>query len=268
MPPGREMRDHLRVLRVGGTVVVVCALTVVVSACGGGASSTAPPTPPSALLAYAHVVNLRTGDVPGFRLPRAASNSGEVRAGAPAAIVRCDDGLLEGDRTIGDSSPSFHGSLEHTINGNRVLSLLPISTVSSAVYVTPSEALTRRALLAASSSAGRACQRRALAEQRGVTVTDESGRAEPLLTDVSVTALPSPLPGAPVYGERAYGLLAFGTIAHQRTGSYSDRFAFAAGPHLVVLETFGDPRPVPAATERRLLALLYARAVAAGRRGS
>ena len=66
-----------------------------------------------------------------------------------------------------------------------------------------------------------------------------------------------------VYGLRTTAKSDFGmTGTTGRSNYYEDFFAFVVGSTVITLNATGDPHPVPAATERRLLSLLYSRAEA------
>jgi len=66
-----------------------------------------------------------------------------------------------------------------------------------------------------------------------------------------------------VYGLRTTAKSDFGmTGTTGRSNYYEDFFAFIVGSTVITLNATGDPHPVPAATERRLLSLLYSRAEA------
>jgi RHS repeat-associated protein len=130
----------------------------------------------------------------------------------------------------------------------------PSGRVRSAVEVMPTAAFAARDNAVARSARGRACLARALPEQSSGPL-----RYGP----VSVSSLPNVLPGA----DGSFGLRLTTTVIGRnlrggeiRTRVYIDAFGFVSGPAEITLTAFGVSRPVPSATEQRLLPLLFSRA--------
>jgi hypothetical protein len=187
-------------------------------------------------------VNLNAGDIPGSSIIE-AEGEGEAPTVAGVEFERCAGGVNPERRVVDIHSPSFR--VPSTSKGGRV---------RSAVEVMRTAALTARNNAVARSARGRACLTRALPEQN----------AGPLrYGPVSVSSLPNLLPGA----DGSFGLRLTTTVigrnlqdGETRTPVYIDVFSFVSGPAEVSLTTFGVSRPVPSATEQRLLPLLFSRA--------
>jgi hypothetical protein len=199
--------------------------------------------------AYAHAVNLRAGDVPGLaasrlRLPK-------TRHGWLDPAEGCDGGGAQ--KVTGIISPRFSASLDH----GGVLTLVPLEAVQSTVFPAVSPATASRALQAAVSARGRSCLKQILGSAESQA---EHGPRQPILTQIEVSAPPSPLRNVRVYGLRMMAKSDFGTTS--RSNYYEEFFAFIVGSTVITLNATGDPHPFPPATERRLLSLLYIRAEA------
>jgi hypothetical protein len=243
------------VLRTIATMLVLAVTAMVLVGCGGSssASSTGESAPLSLrAVAYANAVNLRAADVPGLAALRLRVKTPKTRHGWLDPVEGCDGG--GGQKVTGITSPNFFASLDH----GGLLTLLPLEVVQSTVFPAVSPATASRALQAAVSARGRACFKQFFdsAESQG---GDRS--REPVFTQIEVSAFPSPLRNVRVYGLRTTAKSDFGTTKG-RSDYYEDFFAFIVGSTVITLNATADPHPVPAATERRLLALLYGRAKA------
>ena len=99
-------------------------------------------------------------------------------------------------------------------------------------------------------------------------VTSETGATtgptgKLIFSHVKVSALRSPVQDIPAYGLRISSDFAIKTPGTKGPSRYYEDFlGFAVGPAVIVLSDTSSPRPFPAATERRLLSLLYSRAKA------
>lgn len=201
--------------------------------------------------AYANAVNLRAGDVPGLAASRLRLKTPKTRHGWLDPVEGCDGG--GGQKVTGIISPRFFASLDH----GGVLSLLPLEAVQSTVFPAVSPVTASRALQAAVSARGRACFKRFFGDAESQA---EHRSRQPVFTQIEVSAPPSPLRNVRVYGLRTTAKSDFGTKG--RSNYYEDFFAFIVGSTVITLNATGDPHPVPAGTERRLLTLLYSRAEA------
>jgi hypothetical protein len=236
------------------TMLALAATAVLVAGCGGSSSSadSASAQVTKAQAAYAHAVNLRATDVPGLAASRVRLKN--TRHGWLDPVEGCDGG--GGQKVTGILSPRFFASLNH----GGVLSLLPLEAVQSTVFPAVSPVTASRALQAVVSARGRACFRQFFGSAESQA---EHGSREPVFTQIEVYARPSPLRNVRVYGLRTTAKSDFGTTDTKgRSNYYEDFFAFMVGSTVITLNATGDPHPVPAATERRLLSLLYNRAVA------
>jgi hypothetical protein len=263
-----KRRNESRVAAMPLILVVLAATAMLLAGCGGSSHTSsssaafdaarvnnlrrAEPPVTEAQGAYAHAVNLRASDVPGLaasrvRLPK-------TRHGWLDPVEGCDGG--GGQKVTGILSPRFSASLDH----GGVLTLLPLEAVQSTVFPAVSPATASRALQAAVSARGRACLKQILGSADSQA---EHRSREPILTQIEVSAPPSPLRNVRVYGLRMTAKSNFGTTGTTgRSNYYEDFFAFVVGSTVITLNATADPHPVPAGTERRLLSLLYTRAEA------
>jgi hypothetical protein len=233
-----------------------CALVAagsLAAGCGGGSGASTARAIPQATItkaqaaAYAHAVNLTPGDVPGMTIE---SPEGETPAPTRSALelARCFDGVSPARRIAKFYSPTFS-------SGRAARSQL----VESTVEVWPTPSLAARDTATYFSSRGRACALRSseasdtqLNRQRGGEL--QHGRP-------TIATVPNPLPGvSDSYLRTIAEPLLRGTRI--RLYIYHDIFSFVSGPAEVEMEATGFSRPVPSATEERLLLLLLSRAKA------
>jgi hypothetical protein len=192
--------------------------------------------------------------VPGLAASRLRLKNAKTRYGWLDPVEGCDGG--GGQKVTGIISPGFSASLDH----GGVLSLLPLEVVQSTVFPAVSPVTASRALQAAVSARGRACFKQFFGSAESQA---EHRSREPVFTQIEVSAPPSPLRNVRVYGLRTTAKSDFGTTKG-RSDYYEDFFAFVVGSTVITLNATGDPHPVPAGTERRLLSLLYSRAAKKG----
>jgi hypothetical protein len=231
------------ILAVASTVAAAGGLAC---GCGGAGTDSRSGTSgerlraPAVAFALAHAVNLRPADVlplkPSRFLPEAENRNGVLadrlaHCGGAVYLVKEQEGIH-----------------------SRFFSLGPVkrfTVLMSTVRVRTSAALARKNIAAAVSPAALAC----------LASYAKSGY-NPGAVRVTVSPLPSPVPGVP--GSFAWRYV----IHHLRSGmkapfdAYSDQLGFAVGQAEVELLAGRRGSPLPAATERRLLALLYSRAKA------
>jgi len=209
-------------------------------------------------VAYARAVNLRPADVPGL-VPDARR-----KEGTGTFLERCER-PAGSDEAIGIPSQVFEENLEH---GKRskgsgilgILSIYPLESVRSAVYTTTSSTLAADAVALATGTVGQACLRQSFLGT--AQVTSESGHQEPFFTAVKVSPLHVQIAGLQIQGMRASASLAANmTNTSNRQPYYDDVLGFSSGPHEIFLKVTSSPRN-PAATEQRVLSLLYNRAEA------
>jgi hypothetical protein len=231
-------------------LLLLIATGALAAGCGSSGGSSAGSGSPIAgtsitkarAVAYAQAVNLGAADLPGSSIIKA---EGEGRAPTVAGVEfeRCAGGVSPERRIVDIHSPGF-----------RVASASKGGRVRSAVEVMPTAALAARNNAVARSARSRACFARALPEQSTGPL-----RHGP----VSISSLPTPLPGA----DGSYGLRLTTTVIGRnlrggeiRTRVYMDVFGFVSGPAEINLTAIGVSRPVPSATEQHLLPLLFSRA--------
>jgi hypothetical protein len=252
-------------LRTGATRLCIVATGLLAGGCGSSkqartdASSTSHGTSIAAAsrakaqaTGFAHMVNLVGTDVPQMRLT-APERERKRPTRSAEEVERCAAGTVP-ERTVLIRSATFRSE-----NGPERGALEPeVEQVRSAVEVMPTAALAVHGNALARSARARLCLKRALARSSEASAPLRRGA-------ISVSSLPSPLPGVP----GSFGLRIASTVAATPLGArpgrehvYMDRFAFVVGAAEIKLTATGAPRPVPTATERRLVALLYNRAKA------
>jgi hypothetical protein len=195
-------------------------------------------------VAYARVVNLRAGDVPGMAVTGPGKSEGTRERRSSDALARCAGIVSRGQQLVDISSPTF--------TGGRALEQ---EQISSGVSVLSSAAAAAREFAAIRSARGRACitsfaERELSSESRG------------LLHYVRLVAAPLRAPLAGI--DASFGLRLTVVLAARRGGHrfylYLDSLGFRDGPAEIGLNLSGFSHPVSSATERRLLSMLYARA--------
>jgi hypothetical protein len=244
----RRTTSMMLALAVTGMVLAGCGSSSSASSTGEGASLSL------RAVAYANAVNLRAADVPGLAASRLRLKTPKTRHGWLDPVEGCDGG--GGQKVTGIISPNFFASLDH----GGLLTLLPLEVVQSTVFLAVSPATASRALQAAVSARGRACFKRFFGSAESQA---EHRSRQPVFTQIEVSAPHSPLRNVRVYGLRTTAKSDFGTTKG-RSDYYEDFFAFVVGSTVITLNATGDPHPVPAGTERRLLSLLYSRAAKKG----
>jgi hypothetical protein len=238
--------------------ITCCALVAAGSlpaGCGGsGGASAARATPQTVApvttaqaAAYANAVNLTAGDVPGMTTEEPGGEAPAPTRSA-LALARCFDGVSPVRRVAKFHSPTFS-------SGRAAQAQL----VESSVEVWPTPGLAARDTAAYFSSRGRACVLRfSDASSRRLNRQRAGGlqHGRPILATV-----PNPLPGV---SESYLRTIAEPLLRGKRIRLYiyHDIFSFVTGPAEVELEATGFSRPVPSATEERLLSLLLSHAKA------
>ncbi len=216
--------------------------------CGASASATPQTTMPvtrAHAAAYAQAVNLRARDVPGMTI--------ETPGGEAPAPNRSD---LEFARCYGGVSPALRVTKIHSpefLGGRGAHSQL----IESRVEMWPTPGLAARNAATFVGSRGRACA----AQYREAFNDRHNGQHPGRLQYGRPTAITvaNPLPGVSQSFLHTIDqpILRDGQL---RLHIYHDIFTFLSGPAEIELEATGFSRPVPSATEERLLLLLLARA--------
>lgn len=244
-----------RLLRLGVTRCAILLIAGLLPGCGGAAASVVgvTPTMPEPItkeqaVAYAHVVNLQPGDLPGF------TNSGsETEAPKPGRLaleeIRCSGAVNPGRRIARIESTEFLAGVG--LNGK---------IIKSAVEVWPSPALIAPNNNKSHKSRARACFVRFLRALHERTYRKRKERIP--IGPFTVTTVPNPLPGV-----SDSFLTTVNETLLRRTGAvlahvYRDIFGFTIGPAEVELEAIGFGHPIPTSTEAQALQLLLGRATA------
>jgi hypothetical protein len=221
--------------------------------CGGTAASRVGVTAPTSgpiikpqAAAYAHAVNLRAADMPGF-----TAIGSEAEAPAPGRYGleyrHCRGGVSPARRIATNYSPEF--SAGRGFHGKIMRSI---------VEVWPTPALAASNNTTSHSAHGRACLARYLEAIRKKINRERYGRAQH--GRFTITTVPNPLPGV----SHSF-LTTINETLLLRTGAirahiYRDIFGFVSGAAEVELEAVGFGHPVPDTTEAKALQVLLGRA--------
>ena len=249
-------------------LAALAAVPAALAGCGGGGDTHAVgsvSTSTAALAraqqariaAYAHAINVRAEDVPGMKAWAPERETGRPPLGVN--LHRCDHDPLSDELAAVGSTRYRHRGRIVEVHGRRVLQL-PTENVWSTVYVMSSEAVAREDLATFASASARKCVQAAISAE---SKTEFQG--EPARSQIAVSPLSLQLPGATVYGIRLSGTLPAAVGGGStRPPFQEDELGLQVGRLELILRATGAPQPVPSATERRLLALLLARAKAQG----
>lgn len=199
-------------------------------------------------VAYAHAVNLRAGDLPGF-----TSSRSETEAPKPGQLaleeIRCSGGVSPARRIAKMESTEF--SSGRVFYGK---------VMKSTVEVWPTPAVVASSNVLSHKSRARACFVRFLKALHERTNQERKGRMQ--IGPFTIATVPNPLPGVSDSFLTAINetrLLRSGAI---RAHIYRDIFGFTTGPAEIELEAIGIGRPVPTSAEAQALQLLLDRAMA------
>jgi len=198
--------------------------------------------------AYTHTVALHPGDVPGMAVEAPAGETPPPNSSV-VAFVRCSDGVSLDRRVLKVHSPTFTSG-----HGRQA------ETVESAVEVWPTPVLATVNTTAYLGSRGQACFARSLEAAHRRANQQRPGGLQ--YGPIRVAVVANPMAGVSHSFLRtvAFPLMRGGQV---RVYVYHDDFSFVSGSAEVELDATGFSRPVPAATEERLLLLLVGRAKAA-----
>jgi hypothetical protein len=198
--------------------------------------------------AYAHAVNLRASDVPAMRSSSAegeATQTSDAKRSS-AEFVNCYGGVSPMLRIAKIRSPEFS-------TGRAADS----QTVQSAVEVWPSASLAARNNASYLGPRGRLCFKRFLRARDKQLNRQRAGKLEFGPLRVATVAYPLPGVSRAAITSIAETLVRGGRIRYR---IYRDIFTFVRGPAEVELLATGFSRPLPTATEERLLLKLALRA--------
>ncbi len=242
-------------LRLGAGSSAILLAAGLLAGCGHATASVVGLTQPTPgpitkarAAAYAHAVNLQSGDLPQF-----TNTGGETEAPRPGRYaleyIRCRGGVNHALRTAKIFSPEF--SAGHAFYGKIVRSVVEVWPTSAIVALNHAES---------HSSRGRACFVRFLKAVHRKINRERKGRRQ--IGPFTITTVPYPLPGV------SHGFLTkINETRLLRTGAirahiYRDTFGFITGPAEIELEAIGVGHPVPAPIEQKALELLLRRATA------
>jgi hypothetical protein len=246
-------------------MLALAACGILASGCGSGSSTStsssaastntavtkaSAPITSAQAVAFAHAVNLRSADVPKMRSHFSEGEAVETasRRRSSAAFVNCYGGPEPTLRLAKIRSPEFSA-------GDARQS----KSVESRVEVWSTSNLSDRNNATYFSSRGRACFLHYLSAAHKQLNKQRTGRLE--FGSLRIATLPNPLPGV----SHSFLRTIAETLVHRkhvRVHIYHDIFTFISGPAEIELEATGYARPVPAATEERLLLALVSRAKA------
>lgn len=231
-------------------------VAVLVAGCGAasvGTISLGGPVSESRAIAYANAINLRPSDVHGLVGSTVALRR-ETKYGPSGSLgERCAGGVDALGQVFGVLSQRFVRSREHRSG------FFPIESVFSAVYVFRSDATASHEVSVLASARARSCLKRDNFDQ----MTTTGAKSERLFTDVIIAPLSLSAGSVSAQGHRVTATAAaFLEVprARDRPNYYEDFLGFSVGPAVITLHATGTTRPFPAATEQRLLSLLYRRA--------
>jgi hypothetical protein len=247
------MSSHLLRPRAARSAIFLAA--GLLAGCGGTAASVVGVTTPTSgpitkaqAVAYAHAVNLRAGDLPGFTI-----GESEMEAPKPGRYgledIRCRGGVNPARRIAKIDSTEF--SAGRAFYGK---------VVKSIVEVWPTPALVVFNHTTSHSSRGRACLVRDIESVNKQINRERKGRMQ--IGPFTITTVPNPLPGVShsfLTTINETRLLRTGAI---RAHIYRHIFGFITGPAEIELEAIGYGHPVPTSTEAKALQLLLDRATA------
>jgi hypothetical protein len=197
--------------RTTSTMLALAATAILIAGCGSSSHTSAsnaaliagPPITDAQALAYAHAVNLRTGDVPGTTSKRTAESVETVRGRRkPSAFLRC----------VGLPTPKMVLKIHSAIFG------APYWWLRSTVEVMPSEAFATAYAALLGSSRDRRC-------------------LFPRQADLKVAFSKLPV-ASPLVGVRVTE-----NVGRRIEPSHRDIFAFASGRAVVTLTAEGERTP-------------------------
>jgi hypothetical protein len=244
-------------LRPGAVRSAVLLAAALLTGCGGVAASatsvalpTSGPVTEAQATRYAHAVNLRAGDLPGF-----TGTGGETEGPEPGRYDlqyrRCLGGTDLARRIAAITSPEFSaGRAFHA------------KIVTSTVEVWPTPAIVALNNARSHSHRGQACLIRFLDAVHTKIDRERKGRMQ--IGPFTLAITPDPLPGVSnsfLTTIDETRLLRTGAI---RAHIYRDILQFTTGPAEIELEAIGFGHPIPVPTEKQALRLLLGRATARG----
>jgi hypothetical protein len=194
-------------------------------------------------IGFAHKVNLRPTDVPGFRVSTEKESTSAAEKHIEHELMRC---LGASNRTSKSLVEAKSQEFERETSGGH-------QSVNSEVEVTRSSTVAALVLAVIRSGRVQGCLSHYLAllfetlKQKGVVVSH-----------MAISRISAPLPATP--SSFGYRITASFTVKGITVPFTIDIFAFLHGPAIITLFTAGVPEPFPAASEQQLFGLLVKRA--------
>ena len=231
------------ILRLAASWLALSGMAALVVGCGGSR----PLSPDAQALAFANVVNLRTGG----DLPESKWLCRGPCGAIPTRLTRSEHAPAFGCEGRGSGASDVMGISSRVLHLKRneqgsVSAAHPEGEVLSMVYVLPSAVLARQELAAAHECAARLLARGTMFHEPGLPARFASLHAS--LPGVSVVELRRSFRSRELEG---------GAVSPVH---YVDEFNFVIGRAEISLIAGGTPNPFPSVMEQRLLSLLYAAA--------
>jgi hypothetical protein len=240
----------------------VAALVVIVGAvagCGGStrASSDPPAVGPATAIAYATRVNLRASDVPGLVMARFPRSREKTSGPFGTEVEKCVGVKVQSGESVGVTSRRFQQANRAETTG---ISLFPLQSVQSAVYVMATPALAQREVVGVASGSGPQCLKQSLLSKETTVEREGSKIGVPVLRMIKVSANRLNIGGISVYRLQT---TADSATEVERVGApnyYQELYTFVIGKSVIILSTVGSPHPFPTVTAQRLVSTLDGRA--------
>lgn len=236
--------------------LVLLVLSALVGACGSStqptsattashASSAASvkPLTKSQAQAFAHAVNLRAADLPGFKVSSEQEHETAAEKQQGHAFLSCVGRVASTKALLEANSPSFERATSSSTE-----------SVRSEVEVTSTPALAAEELAAARTGHARACLSRFLDQIFSNVIRREGGTVGAF----SVTGLPTSAPGTA--GSFGWAISTTFSLHGIKVPVRIHILGFGHGNALVVLFDFGFPQALPSSEEQHLFSLLVSRA--------
>ena len=195
-------------------------------------------------IVFAHAVNLRPSDIPGFHISSEKEEpTSATEKHVEHELMHCVGAQGVVHKPIAEIKS---GEFEREISGGH-------QSVSSEVEVVASSKVATEELVAIRSSRAQACLSHYLGllfntlKLKGIAVSQPK-----------ISAISAPLPATPL--SAGYRITAVFTIKGIKFPFTIDIFGFLHGPALITLFTTAVPEPFPATSEQRLFELLVQRA--------
>ena len=209
--------------------------------------------------AFASEVNLRAADVPGLVATKPLTEPTTTPGPLGSAVGSCAGGVVSAGEAMRAPSQRFRRNFVNGRGEHVTLSLFPLESAQSVVYVMASPASASREPASIDNARTRGCLERRLAAQRGGKEANELA-----FRQIAVAALSSPLRDVSSYWLRwnACSVAFLPSCTRGHSEQVEDYLGFVVESALITLHATGVSHRFPTATERRLLFRLHSRAEA------